>query len=245
MTHPFEPTDTPAPRLLPELDDGAGPAPRISAHATKALVASTLRAHEARRKASGFRLWQMAAGLVLFLGVSGVSAALLLRPSAAPPASPPRFVSSHVTVPEEPPPPETPASGPEEPVRERRASTTADLLARANHLRSQGHWKLAARTYGKAIAAGPRAPEAYAALVASGALYLDKLGDARRATALFRQALARQPRGPLTEEARWGLAQAYRKLRNKGAEATALRMFLANHPQSVFAPQAEARLRDL
>lgn len=252
-------TDNPAtplePVALPKLDAHPGPALWLSPQATEALAQATLKAHAAKQGARRARVWQLAAGFTLFFGLSaGVSAALLLRSPTKPEGarlSAPQFHPAPQPF-ETPPITEnlTPEELVQEPARHTapskpklRVHSAADVLAMANHLRSQGQWQQAAQAYGKAIALHPRSSEGYAALIAAAALYREKLKDPKRSLALYRRALASKPNGPLAQEARWGIAQAHRQLGQRQAEAEALRTFLQHHPDSVWAAQAQQRLR--
>lgn len=235
---------------LPRLDDSDGPALPLSSEASQRLVMATLRAHEAKRRAAARWPWQVAAGLALLLGASAVSAAFLIRRDEAKPVPNQHpVVQATPARPEAPiiqaPPSETsPTESPTTPAATaapRRASSTLDLLARANHLRSQGHWRAAAKIYVQASRGAPSSSEAYAAMVAAGVLYREKLHDPRGAVSLFQKAIRTRPDGSLSEEARWGLALSYRQLHMRQAEDKALRSFLQHHPSSVLAAQATAR----
>lgn len=233
---------------LPKLDAEAGPARRLSDEATEILVANTLQAHARRGRHRRTYILQLAAGVVLFLSLSAaVSAAFLLRSRQLQSTRQP---AAHVSQPQEMPAPVVPAT-PEpprppqavpEPKRASVAPSTSDLLAQANHLRRQARWSAAARAYERAIRSSPHSQNAYAAMVAAGSLYVDRLRDPQRGAKLFQSALALQPAGPLAEEARWGLAQAYRSLGNQSRERKALQAFLHHHPHSALAAQAQARL---
>lgn len=235
---------------LPKLDARPGPAPWLSAKDTSRLVAATLRVHQNRRASSMRRMWQLAAALALFLGLTAGVSAMLFRSNKQEPAprssSEPFAVESATevvsdTVPAEQAPPEI--SQPRVPGAARTPATPADLLSRANQLRSQGHWHRAAQTYGQAIRFAPHSAAAYAATIAAANLYNEKLQEPQRALRLFQRALQAHPSGPLSEEAHWGMAQAYRHLRRRKSETAALRMFLRHHPQSALAPEAQRRLQ--
>jgi tetratricopeptide (TPR) repeat protein len=234
---------------LPKLDGNAGPAQMIDAQKTKTLVAATLQAHRMRQQNAKRRmLWQWAAGIALFIGSTAIVSASLLRRGSA------KLAENLATAPvvriadplppaivEQPPVTET---APQErpPAPHQHSFTPADLLARANELRSHAHWAKAAQTYEHAVRISPRSNEAYAASVAAAVLYREKLHDPRRAVRLFQRALTTNPTGPLAQEARWGLAASFAQLGQKQAESEALRSFLQHHPDSVLAPQAKARL---
>lgn len=236
---------------LPKLDARPGPAPWLSQAEASTLVATTLRAHRAKGASSVRRVWQMAAGVALFLSLSaGVSAMLLMDTKRQTPAR--SAVPAPVVVqaannsvsdgaPTEQPAPEV--HEPRTPVAARAPSTPTDLLSRANQLRSQGHWHRAAHSYGQAISFAPRSAAAYAAMIAAGNLYNEKLHEPQRALRLFERALLANPKGALSEEARWGMAQVHRQQKRRKLEVAALRLFLRHHPHSALAPEAQRRLQ--
>ena len=61
----------------------------------------------------------------------------------------------------------------------------------------------------------------------------------------YRAALRAASGGALNEEARFGIAEAYRKLGNTESETRALQQFLSRHPEAGLAPKAKARLAEL
>ncbi|MEO7735396.1 MAG: hypothetical protein ABIY55_30865 [Kofleriaceae bacterium] len=83
------------------------------------------------------------------------------------------------------------------------------------------------------------------ALVASGSIHLEHLGDPSGAARRFRTALAAAPRDTLAEDARWGLVEAARALGDGTAELHALDDFLAHHAGSALAPRARVRRGEL
>jgi hypothetical protein len=119
------------------------------------------------------------------------------------------------------------------------------MLQQANDLRAQHQWLAATQMYEKTLHMFPGRAEAYSAMVAAGMLRLDQLGDPKGALSLFGSAMRARPRGALSEEAQWGTIQSYRALGNASAETTALQEFLSQHPQSLLAWRAVARLREL
>jgi hypothetical protein len=154
-------------------------------------------------------------------GAMGVSIAASTAPGTTPPAEPPpRRASSGVAAP-------------------------PDLLRAASRLRAQRRWRDAEGVYAQVAATVPGSEPAYAATLAAASLRLEHLGDARGALRLFEAALRRRPDGGLAEEARFGVAEAYRALGDGVAEARALRAFLAAHPDAAMRPRAVARLREL
>lgn len=132
------------------------------------------------------------------------------------------------------PAPELPADAPAE-----------DVLALANQRRKQRAWREADVLYRRVVRAYPRTEAAVVAEVASATIRLEHLGDPAGALAGFRRALEARPAGALGEEARWGIAEAFRGVGDARGEAFALRVFLETHPGSAMAPAARKRLAEL
>lgn len=128
---------------------------------------------------------------------------------------------------------------------DRKATDASDLLQRASERRRQGRFADAAAIYQQVLNRYPGSDAAYVARVSAGMLYVDRLGDPARARALFQGALKQQARGALHEEARLGLADAWRALGDSRQERAALQDFLRHHPQALARPQAERRLHAL
>lgn len=126
------------------------------------------------------------------------------------------------------------------PRAERRAPE--DWLVEGNRLRAERRWDRADEAYAHALRSAPHGQTAYVARVASAAVRLEHLDDAKGALALYRAALRQSPRGPLREEILMGLADAQRALGNRAEERSALAQFLAEYPDSPLAAQAKSRL---
>lgn len=126
------------------------------------------------------------------------------------------------------------------PRAERRAPE--DWLVEGNRLRAERRWERADDAYAQALRSAPHGQTAYVARVASAAVRLEHLGDAKGALALYRAALRQTPRGPLREEILMGLADAQRALGNRAEERSALAQFLSEYPDSPLAAQAKSRL---
>jgi hypothetical protein len=120
-----------------------------------------------------------------------------------------------------------------------------DLLGEANAKRAAKQWRESDGLYMRVVRRAPKSLAAQTALVASGSLHLEHLGDPRGASKRFRRALATAPNGALAEEARWGLAEAARAQHDDAAEAHALDDFLAHHASSPLAPRARTRRSEL
>ena len=121
-------------------------------------------------------------------------------------------------------------------------SSTEDWLVEGNRLRAAQRWRRADAAYARAVRTSPRSQSAYVARVASAAVRLEHLHDARGALGRYRAALRLQPAGPLSEEILFGIADAQRALGDRAAEQAALALFLREHPASPLAAQARARL---
>jgi tetratricopeptide (TPR) repeat protein len=125
------------------------------------------------------------------------------------------------------------------------SSVPARQLAHANQLRRARQWGPATAAYERIIRQFPASAEAYSAKVAAASLRLEKLGDPAAARRHYRQALRSPGSGALNEEILWGLSRAERTAGDPRAERATLERLLATHPQTVHAPYARARLRQL
>ena len=194
------------------------------------------------------------------------------RPQEAAPPSPPRDVPAPAPPPAEPrevvidvpviiedrpaprpkkdkdrdrPAPERDRPEPSEKIDLPPDAPAEDILALANQRRKERAWKAADELYRRVIKQYPRSDAAVVAEVASATIHLEHLGDAAGALASYRRALAARPAGALGEEARWGIAEAFRGVGDLKGEAFALRVFLDTHPRSAMAPAARKRLVEL
>lgn len=245
---------------LPPLDERAGPAAPLPAADARRLVAQVLARRGVRSDVTvplplpapprGRRVWWPWAAATSLLLSASVGAAAILMGWHGDPAPAPRVVVPLPPRPEpvapievaepapEPAPPLAPVLAPAPP---------RDRLAVANRLRGQKRWRAAASAY-DVIArdhAKGHAAEREAALVAGAALQREHLANPRAAIARFERALALNPSGPLAEEARWGLAVAWRSVGRPARERRALQELLQHHPESLRAPAAQARLQEL
>ncbi|RKH08890.1 tetratricopeptide repeat protein [Corallococcus sp. CA053C] len=258
---PGDGDEDPLDDLLRPLDEGSGPARRLSRKRSSALVQAALDAalqQEAPPPPRGRRrppVWLMAGAALVF---TGAAAAAVWRFSA-PRSVTPVVLTPHVPEPTriatlEPVPLPEPAPAPfviEHPRPARPAPVTKelarpeDLLRQANALRSEGKWTEAEGLYLRVIRAQPSSLAAYVARVAAGSLRLEHLGDPRGALRQFQDAQRSQPGGMLDPEARHGEAEAYRALGDTAAEARALDAFIRLHPDSPLSATARSRLREL
>ena len=252
-------------RLL-SLDEGAGPASAIAEARAAAMVEAALSGAgfappasvktDARRRMRSRRpLWLSLGGVL----VAGLAAAAYLGTrggdrtdhpaSVAPPGPPlPPPVDAPADAPAVAAPVPPAAAEPAEPVRPGPRPARKEVeewLARANALRGQKRWTAADALYTRVARAAPRTAAAHVALVASGTLHLEHLGDPAGARQRFRAALSARQNGAVAEEARFGLAEAARRTGNTRAEAAALRELVRKHPGSPLVPRADKRLREI
>jgi tetratricopeptide (TPR) repeat protein len=261
------------PELLPPLDDQQGPAEPISAAAQGAMIQAALTASPPPPILWTRRLFLLGSAAVVAAGAAGYGltrrartaseipqpaapqpAALQpssLQPAAAQPADTPQAVMaapSHpaaepAIVPSEPAAPEERAA----PVRKRASGPreVADLLHQANERRRQQRFSEALRLYQQILDGHPHSDEAYVARVAAGSLLLDRMHSPQAALKQFKRALRERPSGSLSEEARLGLCEVQRALRDGPAERAALQEFLTNHGDSPARARVAARLTKL
>jgi tetratricopeptide (TPR) repeat protein len=245
------------------LDDGPGPAPPIDAARADALVLGAL-------DAAGFPppggsstptsgggggvaagKWLAATAILAGAGVAVYLATRAPTPErlAAPRLETPAVVDDLPAEPlvEAPPaivlPEPTMELGPEDGLAIPRSQKAEDLLAEANKARGKRRWKDADRLYQKVAREYPRTASAQIALVAAGHIQLEHFDRPQKAARLFRA--AGKAGGPVAEEARYGLAEAYRATGDARAERAALERFLADYPGSPLADRARTRLTEL
>lgn len=213
------------------------------------------------------RVIPMLAAALVVAAVVGAAAAVIttryLTPAQAPQGSPPSPAVPAPAPSARPPAPEAPeiemptesidtpppkVKKPPPAPREKTLPPDApaeDVLALANQRRKERAWRDADELYRRVIKQHPRTDAAIVAEVASATLHLEHLGDPAGALAGYRRALKARPSGELGEEARWGIAEAYRAQRMPADEARALRAFLDGYPASALAPAARKRLAEL
>lgn len=207
----------------------------------------------------------LAAALVAAAVVGAAAAVITTRyftpaqaPKASPPSAPAAPAPAPTVTPTVPAEIEMEASAPIEarprrkpapPSRDHKVlppdAAPEDVLALANQRRKERAWRDADQLYRRVIKSHPRSDAAIVAEVASATIHLEHLEDAAGALAGYRRALRARPGGALGEEARWGIAEAYRARGDARQEATALRLFLDAHPGSAMASAARKRLAEL
>lgn len=257
---------------LERLDEGAGPARRLSAEESEAAVQAALERAFPVRRAPFLRRRLSLLLIAAALGVTGLSAALVLTQRArlgapvtkigplpvgvsaqqAPRAKPgPQREAQPSSNPEplaasEPPSSAEPAhpafASGSERLPSARASSALDLLKTANQLRRQGRWADAERAYAQIASGYGSTAQGPVAALAAASLRLEHLGDPRGALRLYQTALRASS---LSAEAELGIAECYRALGQRDAEVAALRRLTSAHPQALFRERALRRLRAL
>lgn len=120
----------------------------------------------------------------------------------------------------------------------------ADHLARANALRGKRQYREALDLYLHVISEYPDSMQSRAAQLAAAAIRLEQLRDVDGAEELY-QAVRKTSDGELAAQAAFGLAEVARARADRGAEARALRDFVARHGGHPLAAAARRRLNAL
>lgn len=247
-------------------DDEVGPARPLSNEQSEHLAQRVMVLRAARTRSARVPPWAArAAAALVVCAISGVSFAAYRLWQDAPPvpaATPQPTAAGKRPAPVRVPPPAIPqapivqmaqdraeAKPPAEPAKPRvdneEKLAPEELLAHANALRAQRRWSAAERLYREALGTGANAEQRYVALVASASINLQHLGRPARALAGYQGALALRPRGDLSEEALFGVAQCQRALGNRDAERRALEQLIAEHPDSSWLDAARRRRAEL
>ncbi len=116
------------------------------------------------------------------------------------------------------------------------------LLAAARRCRTDRDWTCAAASYQRVVELYPGQPEAKIALVSLAEIQLRHLGRPGQALVNFERYQATSPGGPLAEEALYGICRALLALGRDADERRSLEQFLDQHPSSLRASKAKARL---
>jgi hypothetical protein len=117
-------------------------------------------------------------------------------------------------------------------------------LARANALRGKRQYREALDLYLYVISEYPGSMQSRAAQLAAAAIRLEQLRDVDGAEELY-QAVRKTSDGELAAQAAFGLAEVARARADRGAEARALRDFVARHGGHPLAAAARRRLNAL
>jgi hypothetical protein len=123
------------------------------------------------------------------------------------------------------------------------AAPSEDLLQKANRLRREGQPREAEQTYLQLVQREPQSGSAYVARVAVAELRMGR--NPAGAIALLQAALRQTPGGPLDIEIHQLLAQGYRATGKAAAERSELLLLTQQHPGTLAADRARARLSEL
>jgi TolA-binding protein len=106
-------------------------------------------------------------------------------------------------------------------------------------------WKCAASRYQDILKHYPGRPESTAVLISLAKIELRRLNTPSKALDHYKSYQQRAPKGPMAEEALYGIADAYRRLGKTDMEKETLRLFVERHPQSSQLERVRARLHQL
>jgi tetratricopeptide (TPR) repeat protein len=120
--------------------------------------------------------------------------------------------------------------------------SAADSLKAANKLRGKGRWSEAAQAYSRIARRYPSSAQGSVAALAAAALYLEHLGDPNTALRYYQRSLKT---AGLSAEAQYGIANCYRALGNRQAEARWLDRLVKSVPGGLYSDRAQRRLRVL
>lgn len=143
-------------------------------------------------------------------------------------------------VPEE----ESPVSDIEEPPKPSEPSIDT-LIQEAQSCLLSHDWEGASSRYQDVLTKYPGSPESTAVLVSLAKLELRHLDRPSRALSHYRTYRDRAPRGPMAEEALFGIAETYRRMGDTAKEKETLQTFIGQYPGSSQIERARARLRRL
>jgi TolA-binding protein len=163
------------------------------------------------------------------------------HPPAAPPAA--VAVSRRPEQAESPAPAIEPSAGIREapPPVASAPVTAAELFARANASRSEGHGRRAISLYSELQSRYPGSAEAEISYVSLGRAMLEQ-GQAASALTQFDRYLSRKPEGPLAQEALFGKANVLARLGRLEEERRTWETLLARFPKSIYRDRAQERL---
>ncbi len=124
----------------------------------------------------------------------------------------------------------------------RRSNSMNALIQDAQSCLLVQDWDCAALKYKEVLNTYSRRPESAAALISLAKIELRHLKLPNEALARYNKYLERLPNGPLAEEAWLGIAEAYRRLRQKAKEMETLQTFLKKYPESSSVGKVRNRL---
>ncbi len=107
------------------------------------------------------------------------------------------------------------------------------------------NWNCAALRYREVLARYPQRPESMAVLISLAKVELRHLNAPKDALLHYRNYLRRAPNGPLAEEALFGVAEAYQRLKQSKEEKESLKRFINKFPESFLVKKARYRLSQL
>jgi hypothetical protein len=118
-----------------------------------------------------------------------------------------------------------------------------DLMEQARHRKAEGNWWGAAASYEEVIRRYPNCDEARTSMVSLAQIRLKHQDNPRGAIRQFSNYLKRP--GPLSREAMFGRAEAFRALGDRAGEERALGEFLDTFPNGFYAKAVSKRLKQL
>lgn len=118
-----------------------------------------------------------------------------------------------------------------------------ELMRTAREQKANGDWPGAASSYQELIRRFPNSDEARTSMVSLAQMQLTHLGNPNGALVQFSRYLSRP--GPLTQEALYGKAEAFRAMGNIANERQTLEQFLRKYPKGLYAVSVSKRLRQL
>jgi len=121
------------------------------------------------------------------------------------------------------------------------SATPIEIFTEANRVRVRGETAKAVSLYERLLSQFPQSREAATARISLGTLYLQ---EGRASQALVQFQTYDSVQGPLSAEAVWGEAQAYRALGQFGNERRAVERIVRDMPQSAYVTAAHRRLSE-
>ena len=125
----------------------------------------------------------------------------------------------------------------------RSAPSIDTLIQEAQSCLIDRDWRCAAIKYQEVLKRYSGRPESMAVLISLAKIELRHLGRPKEALDHYKKYQQRAPKGPLAEEALYGIANAYRRLGLEDKEQETLRLFVEKYPQSSLVRKARARLK--
>jgi outer membrane protein assembly factor BamD (BamD/ComL family) len=120
-----------------------------------------------------------------------------------------------------------------------------ELWAQSRNCLIERDWLCASAKYRQILKQHAGRRESLAALISLAKIELRHLGKPDAALRHFSAYRQQYPKGPLMEEAVWGLAESHRQLGNKPQELGILRSFTRDYPNSSLAPRVHRRIKEI